>query len=229
MANRTQNDLLKAFLFPLIFVVILVAVHSFQVFSGINLSHFGIQPRQLGGLDGIVFSPLLHGDWNHLIHNSFPLLFLGAGLFSLFRPIAWKVIAGIWLMSGFWIWVAVSPQIAYTVRAEAYVIPTVGASTLVFGLIFFLLFSGFFRRERQAIAMGLAVAFYYGGSILTGLFPEDPRVSWEGHLFGALAGLILAWMLRKQAQARRKKYSWDYEIEDDREDPEAYWNYRKEF
>ena len=229
MAENSFQNLWKSFKWPLIFVAVITAVHAFQVFGGISLGHFGIQPRQVGGLDGILFSPLLHGDWNHLIHNSFPILFLGAGLFALFRPIALKVVAWIWLMSGIWIWVAVTPQVAFYVGNEPYIIPTIGASTLVFGLIFFLLFSGFFRRERQAIAMGLAVAFFYGGSILTGLFPEDPGISWEGHLFGAIAGLILAWVYRKQAQLPRKKYSWDFEPEDDREDPDAYWNYRKEF
>jgi membrane associated rhomboid family serine protease len=147
---------------------------------GGRFDSLGIEPRQVDGLSGVVLAPFLHGGFGHLISNTVPFLVLGAlvALSGLARLLLVTVI--ITLVSGVGTWL-VAPS--GTVH--------IGASGVVFGFAAFLVARGFFDRRLVSLAVGVVVAVVYGTSLLLGLLPQ-PGVSWQGHLFGALGGLLAA-------------------------------------
>lgn len=157
-----------------------------------RLDSLGIEPRDADGLSGVVLAPFLHGGFGHLLANTVPLLVLGAlvALAGLARVLA--VTAIVTLVGGIGTWL-VAP--ASTVH--------LGASILVFGYAAYLVARGFFDRRLGSLAVGVVVAVVYGSGLLLGLLPR-PGVSWQGHLFGALGGLLAARLLsrpRRQARA----------------------------
>jgi len=160
------------------FVLLIWAVKFIEFSLGLDFSQFGIYPRTLEGSVGIFAAPFIHGDILHLLSNTFPVFILGAGLFYFYDKIAVPVLLLIYIITGFWVWIA---------ARDAY---HVGASGIVYGLLTFLLFSGFFRKDRATLAFSLIVLFLYGTTLFTGVIPSEPRVSWESHLMGALAGIF---------------------------------------
>jgi len=157
----------------------------------------------------VITSAFVHGDLKHLISNSLPLLVLGAGLFYFYRTLAWRVFFGVYLLGGFWLWLG---------GRESY---HIGASGLVYGLTTFLFFSGVLRRDIRLMALSLLVVFLYGGMVW-GIFPLFIGISWEAHLFGAFAGVLFAFVYRKEGP-QRKIFEWENEMEDDDDDENAYW------
>lgn len=145
-----------------------------------TLDQYGVLPRDGEGLVGIVLSPLLHSGFGHLGANTVPTLVL------LFLTLAGGIARGllttavIWVVSGLGVWL-VSP--ADTI--------TVGASGLIFGWLVYLIARGIVSRRAGEIVLGLVLLFLYGG-LLLGVLPGQPGVSWQGHLFGAVGGLIAA-------------------------------------
>lgn len=165
------------------FTVVLYLVELVdQIMSG-RLDNGGIVPRQVSGLDGILFAPFLHDGWGHLFANTLPVLLFGflAMAGGLGQWIA--VTATIWVISGLGVWL-IAPEQSLTV----------GASGVAFGWLAFLLVRGFFARSFLQIAIALVLLFYWGGTLF-GLLPGNPGVSWQGHLFGALAGVLCAWLV----------------------------------
>ncbi|MCD2187062.1 rhomboid family intramembrane serine protease [Actinomycetospora soli] len=142
------------------------------------LDYDGIVPRQVDGLSGILWAPLLHAGWAHLIANSLPFLVLGflvlAGGLGQFIAVT----ALVWLLGGFLTWLT-----GFGI--------TVGASGVIFGWLAFLLFRGFFARSGRQIVLAVVLFLVYGG-VLWGVLPGTPGVSWQAHLFGALAGILAA-------------------------------------
>jgi membrane associated rhomboid family serine protease len=161
-------------------VVALLWVIEFvdQAFFATALDDYGIEPRRIEGLDGILFAPLLHGGFDHLAANTVPLLVLGflvlAGGFGQFVAVT----ALIWVFSGVAVWLLGAGL-------------TVGASGIIFGWLAFLLFRGFFARSGRQIVLAVVLFLVYG-SVLWGVLPSDPRISWQAHLFGAVAGVVAA-------------------------------------
>ncbi len=194
-----MKDLLKAVRGPLLFVVILFLIHSYSTYFGVRLSHYGIYPRELKGLLGILTSPFIHGDWKHLFNNSVPLILLGSALFHFYNQLAPRVWIYSILYTGILVWLGGRPSFH------------IGASGLVYALASFLFFSGFIRKHRPLMAISLVVVFIYGGMIW-GIFPRDEHISWEGHLFGAFNGLFWAFYYKSEGP-QRKKYSWEIEEE----------------
>jgi membrane associated rhomboid family serine protease len=144
----------------------------------------GVFPRELHGLAGILTAPLIHDDPKHAFANTIPLLVLGFLMYNAYRKVAVKSVVIIWLLSGIGIWIIGRP--AYHI----------GASGVVFGINFFLFFSGIFRLDMRSLALSLLVAFAYG-SMVWGIFPIDLKVSYEAHAMGALSGVLLAWWYRE--------------------------------
>ncbi len=144
----------------------------------------GVQPRSDEGLQGIVLAPLLHGDWDHLISNSFPLLILGFLLALSGLRTFLITTATIWIVGGVGVWVIAGSNTIH-----------IGASGVVFGWLVFLIIRGVFARSFRQIVLGIAVFMVYG-TVLLGVLPGDPDVSWEGHLFGAIGGAMAAWFAR---------------------------------
>jgi len=171
------------------FVVLLVLVQLADLLlqlsqPGLTLKGFGIRPRETIGLVGVVFSPLLHGDWLHLTANAVPLLVLMTLLFWDRRYRPGNTLALIWLLSGLGTWAIGQPGTLH-----------VGASSLVYGLVAFLTLAGLLMRSWRAFFIALAVGLAFSG-IWYGALPQDGPISWEGHLCGAAAGLLAAWWQR---------------------------------
>jgi membrane associated rhomboid family serine protease len=168
----------------------------------LDLRDFGLKPREFLGLIGILTYPLLHGDWKHITDNSIPAFVLLFGMFSFYGRLGWQVLGWSWLMSGLWMWVAA--------REGNHI----GFSGIIYALASFIFFSGVLRKYFRLMALSLIVVFLYG-SMVWGVLPIQQGVSWEGHLFGAIAGAILAYYFRNQGP-QRPMYSW--ELEDEEED-----------
>ena len=198
---------------PIAFVLLLWGIHLIEVLSDEELAAFmGILPRQAEGLLGIVTFPLIHGGWGHLSSNSLPLIILGTAILFFYRPIALRSIAFIYLLHGALVFLAARP------------VTHIGASGLVYGFAAFLLTSGILRRERSLIALSMLVIFIYGGMIW-GVLPIREGVSWEGHLFGAIAGIAAAFYYRREGP-QRTPYEWEQE---DNLPETGVWDYRTHF
>ena len=148
---------------------------------GWQLDRFGIRPRRIDGLDGIVLSPFLHGDFRHLISNTVPFVLLGGAiaLGGIRRFVGVTLIVG--LVSGVGTWLTGPTNSLH-----------IGASGLVFGFLTYLITRGFFAKNLLYIVGGI-ITFLVYGSVLWGVLPS-PGVSWQGHLFGALGGVASAWL-----------------------------------
>lgn len=157
-----------------------------------NFEDGGIMPRSLSGLDGIIWAPLLHGPWSHLVSNTVPVLVFAflAMASGIGRWVA--VTATIWLLGGFGVWL---------VGASA---THIGASGLAFGWLAYLLVRGIFNRSLGQLAVAGVLMVIWGG-MLWGVLPGQAGVSWEGHLFGALAGVLAAWVIAKTDKSRSAK------------------------
>ncbi len=174
---------------------------------GRDLSMLGILPMELKGIKGIFFSPLLHSSFSHLWSNTLPLLILIWFLFYFYSKIAFSTFFYLWILSGVFTWII----------GRGYY--HIGASGLVFSLLFFLFFSGLLRKFIPLVAVSLIVAFIYGGTVWS-IFPFteliDSTISWEGHLSGAISGLIIALIFRNQGPQRPVEI-WDEEYEEHEE------------
>lgn len=186
---------------PLIITAIFWLIWIIDKTENLHLYKFGTYPRELFGLRGIIFTPFLHSteDYAHIVNNSFPFLFLGWALYYFYQEIASRILFLIWGITGFWVWVAGN---------EAY---HIGISGVLYGLVTFLFYSGIVRKNKHLMGLTLLVTFFYGGMVW-GVLPYDISISWESHLFGAIAGIILAWYFRKQGPAPDHK-EWPKEDE----------------
>jgi membrane associated rhomboid family serine protease len=175
---------------PLFFVVAMWVIEVVNLVTRNALLGFGIRPRTLEGLWGIVLAPLLHANVAHLLANSVPVLLLGwlvavRGVRELYT-----VTGLVMLVGGAGVWLFGRPFSLH-----------VGASGVVFGYLGFLLARGYFARSLSAILLSLVALGLYGGAIW-GILPTASGISWEGHLFGFLAGIVTAWAL-SQPRGRR--------------------------
>jgi membrane associated rhomboid family serine protease len=200
-----ENDFEKAkffssFFLSMSFVLLLFLVHFIQWSMQSDFARFGVFPREVKGLSGILTSPLIHSDLEHLLSNSFSLLILMFGLFYFYREASATAFTIIYLLSGLFVWLF---------GRHSY---HIGASGIVYGLAAYIFFSGLFRRDRKSMALSLIVVFLYGGMVW-GIFPIKPEISFESHLAGALVGVVLAFAFRKYDPP--EKYDWEEEEEDD--------------
>ncbi len=173
-------------------VAVLWLIEVADTITAHALDGFGIRPWQVDGLDGIVFAPLLHAGFAHLAANSVPLFVLGTALWA--SGIRQWIVTTVtsWITSGIFAWLLT--PIHYLV---------IGASGLIFGWLVYLIVRGFLSRDWKHIVLGLVVAFVYG-SVLLGVFPGATGVSWQGHLGGAVGGLLAAWWLHSRATKRQR-------------------------
>ena len=186
------------------FVALLYIVEVFNQLSGDRLDNNGIRPLESNGLIGILFAPLLHANWEHLIANTVPALVLGflMTLAGMSRFIFATAI--IWIVGGVGTWLI--GNVGNTCGGEPDII---GASGLIFGWLTFLLVFGFFTRKVWEIVVGLVVLFVYG-TVLFGALPQVgcTGISWQGHLCGAIAGVFAAYLLsgpERKARELRKR------------------------
>lgn len=182
----------------LFFIWIMFVIDYLQVVP-FNFSLLGIYPLRVNGLAGIVLSPFVHASFSHLASNSVPLLIMVSMIFYFYNQIALKSISLLWILSG---------ALTWFIGRSAY---HIGASGLVFALVFFLFFSGLFRKYIPLVAVSMIVIFIYGSTIWS-IFPIteliDVSLSWEAHLSGAIAGFIVAFLYRKQGP-QKPEVVWD--------------------
>lgn len=179
---------LKQISFPLWFTGLIWVIHLIQVFGGIDLRTLGVFPKHLEGLPGILTSPLIHGSWGHLFFNSLSFVMIGTVLFWFYPRIALKSVLLLYVMSGLGIWIFGQPNSFH-----------IGASGIIYGMVSLVFWNGVFRRNVKSVILALIILMMYSG-LFEGLLPGQEGISWEGHLSGAVAGIILAWVFRMQIE-----------------------------
>ena len=184
---------------PLTFPVVLWIVYFISLSLNLDLSRMGILPRDMFGILGIISGPIVHANFSHLLSNTIPLIILGWAIFFFYSKVSFKTFILIYVLTGLLVWLF---------AREVY---HIGASGIVYGIVSFLFFSGIFRRDNKSISIALIVTFLYGG-IVWGILPGQKGISWESHLFGGIAGIIIAFILRKIDPP--KQYDWEDEEDD---------------
>lgn len=182
LARRARAGLITV----IVFAAVLWAVQLLNTLTGFYLIRvLGIEPRQVEGLDGVIFAPLLHADFGHLFSNTLPLVVLG--FLAFLEGVRRFVIAvsASWLASGVGVWIFGGGV-------------TIGASGVVFGLFAYLLVRGFYNRDWKQILLAVLLFGMYG-SLLWGVLPQfGSNISWQAHLFGALGGVLAALILKRR-------------------------------
>ncbi len=206
---KTSNESLKFYngvlLYPIFIVLIMWLVYWFEMRFGMDFTHWGVRPRSVSGLRGIIFSPFVHSGVKHLWHNTVPVFVLSTALFYFYRNISWRVLLWVLILSGLGTWIIG--------RTSFHI----GMSGVVYGLASFLFFKGIRAKHYRLIALSLLVVFLYG-SLVWGTMPLDQKVSWEGHLSGFLAGMILGFFCFRESVIKKYIYAWQapgYNSDDD--------------
>ena len=203
--KQERKKFFGSLVIPLIIVALMWLVKVFEVSADVNLSRWGLVPHSVNGLVGILTLPFLHSNWEHLLSNTIPILVLGTALYYCYPTLANRVLLITYLASGLITWCIGRPDTTH-----------IGASALVYGLNLFLIVSGFIRGNRMLIVVSLIMVFLYG-SFIWGMIPSlaiPQNISWEGHLSGALIGVLLAIFLRKEGP-QKEIHHWDEDDDDE--------------
>lgn len=209
MTPAERSRIFHTFLFPVFFLILIWIIKIGEVILEEDLATFGVYPREAKGLPGILLSPLIHGSFSHLTGNSVPIFILSLGLFYYYPKVSYRVFFSIYIAVGLWVWVA---------ARQSY---HIGASGVVYGLAAFHFLSGILRKHRGLMAFSLLVVFLYG-SMVWGVLPIVESVSWESHLFGIIAGVISAYIFRKEGPQHQPHVWVEEEIpEEEYSDAEA--------
>lgn len=195
--NHLRNAIPPAF-----FVVVIMWLVYWADFLFIFDFHkLGVLPKTIEGLKGILFMPLIHAhsDFKHILNNSVPTFLLLTLLFYSYKDIAVKVFFGSWILTGILVWIFATNKGSFHI----------GMSGVIYALAAFLFTSGVLRKYLPLQALSLFIVFLYG-SLIWGIFPTTPRISWEGHLMGMIVGVLLAVYYRSEGPQRPK---YQYEIE----------------
>lgn len=191
--------------YPILFVMGMWLVFWVEIRFHLDVNHWGVFPRTLKGMRGVLFSPFIHSNLEHLFSNTIPMLVLSIALFYFYQKDRWRILLFGVLLTGFLTWLIARP--AYHI----------GMSGVIYMLTAFLFFKGIFSKQYQLTALALVVVFLYGGLVWYAFPGGDPRISWEGHLSGFIAGFTLVFFF-KQNPIENKKYKWeqpDFNADDD--------------
>lgn len=184
--------------FPLFFVLLLWFVFWIQIRFDFDFDQNGIFPRTLSGLQGVVFSPFIHSNVEHLYNNSIPLMILLVALRYFYSKQSTSVIVYGVLVSGLITWV---------IGRQNY---HIGASSLIYVLVSFIFFKGIQTKYYRLVALSLAVIVIYGGMVWY-VFPKvDEAISWEGHLAGLITGFVFSFMYKTPEYNKVIKYDWEH-------------------
>ncbi len=197
-SKHEQRKLIGSMIYPFLLVMAMWIVKIVEVTGGYRLSFLGVIPLTWEGVPGILTAPLVHGDWDHLVSNSVPLFVLATGLFYFYDRKAFRILVFAYLLPGLWVWLFARGNSSH-----------IGASGVVYALAAFHFFSGLFRRQKQLLAFAMIVIFLYG-SMVWGVFPDffpHKNISWESHLMGGVAGLLLA-LFFLDAGPQKEKDEW---------------------
>lgn len=166
-------------------VAVLWIVFFLQYFGIINTDAYGNWPHHIEGLKGIIFSPFIHGSFEHLISNTLPILVLLMVLLNAYPSTALYVLVFIHITSGSLVWFLAPDNGVH-----------IGISGIIYGIAAFLVASGWFRNDRTSVSIAIFVGLFYGGMVV-GFIPEK-GISWQSHLYGAISGVLIAFVFRKK-------------------------------
>ena len=194
--NQNKFEIKRMFyaaFFPCLLLLLLWMILLCEWAFQTSLHWLGVYPRTFAGLIGIFTEPLVHSGLKHLFSNTFPLFVLSWCLFYFYKDLGYIVFPIIWILSGLLTW---------CIGRESW---HIGASGVIYGLTFFLFFSGIFRRHIPLMAISILVAFLYG-SMIWYMMPVweliEANISWEGHFSGAFSGFLCAFVFRKYGPQR---------------------------
>ena len=198
---RSRANFRLAVTLALAFVALLWFIHLSNWALDLDSAWLGVRPREWAGIPGILFAPLAHGSFEHLLANTPPVLVLGTAMLYLYPAAAPVVLPAVYLGPGLAVWLLADGGVH------------VGASGLVYGLVAYIFVAGLLRRDRRAIAASMLVAFIYG-ALIWGVLPIRAGVSWQTHLAAAIIGVALALALRHRDIPPRRRFSWEDEPEE---------------
>jgi membrane associated rhomboid family serine protease len=209
-SEAEKKRLLLSMLIPFLMVAFMWLVKGAELLFDTNFHFLGIFPGRLTALSGIITSPFIHSGLRHLFNNTIPLFILGTALFYFYSEVSFRVLLRVTLLTGLAVWITGRPAWH------------IGASGIVYGLASFLFVSGIIRRHIPLMALSLLVAFVYG-EMVWGIFPGFRlEISWESHMLGAAAGVIMAvWYRAEGPQRPVPFYEREGEEESDDEENEA--------
>lgn len=176
---------------PLLMVLAMWIVAFVDAGASTQLVQYGIRPRSEDGLVGILAAPFLHANFAHLIANTGAFIVLGMLVAAVSRRY-WPVTVGVALISGVAVWLVAAPNTIH-----------IGASGLVYGYAAFLVAWGLVTRRASSILVAVLVVLLYGGLVF-GVLPTQQGISWQGHLFGAIGGVVMALVLSPRRQPARR-------------------------
>lgn len=195
---------------PLFFIFILYIIKIWEVGMGWEFIQLGIYPFKMKGLLGIFTHPLIHSNFAHLAANTLPLFFLSWCLYYFYHGLASSLFFILWVSCGI---------LTFLIGKPGW---HIGASGLIYGLAFFLFFSGVLRKHIPLMAISLLIAFLYGG-LVWNMFPffTPENTSWEGHLSGAVSGILCAFAFKHYGPQRPEHFADEAE-EEEKEEPMDY-------
>ena len=205
MPDLRSSRFYQSLILPLRFVLLLWIIQVLQFLLPFSFGGLGIYPGRVFGLKGILFAPLIHADFGHLLSNTAPLLVLSTLIMFFYRKVAFRAFTMIYLLTGLAVWLFGRPVFH------------IGASGVIYGLVAFVFWSGIFRRNLKAIVLALVVVFYYG-SMFMGVLPGQEGISWESHLLGGFAGIFAAFWYRDQLEGDEKPQKYTWELEEGKDD-----------
>tara|TARA_R110001592_G_scaffold320639_2_gene598814 strand:- start:142378 stop:143079 length:702 start_codon:yes stop_codon:yes gene_type:complete len=195
--TKTDSSLQQSILTATGFAALIWWLKICEVMFGWDLHQLGIYPQSPNGLIGIFTGPLIHGSWAHVTGNTLSLLLLGSMLLYGYPKSRWWTLSIIWLVSGVGVWLFARQTYHF------------GASGLTHGMFFYLFVGGILRRDKRSIVLLMIAFFMYGGMLLT-IFPREPDISYEYHFFGALGGVLSAFIFKQRdPKLKEKTYSWE--------------------
>ena len=199
----TKPGFKQAALIAAAFIALLWVIEILDRLLNLNLYQLGVYPREPLGLLGILYGPLIHGSWNHLLSNSFALLILGTALVYGYPRSTLPVFLSIYFFSGILNWLFARQSWHF------------GASGLTHGMMFFIFTIGILRGDRLSVALAMIVFFIYGGMVWS-IFPQEPGISYEGHFFGAIIGVLAALLFKSHDPSLPvREYPWENEDPED--------------
>jgi membrane associated rhomboid family serine protease len=203
--RKAASSFALAFRIAAVSLGVLWSVFIIDEAFGLNLGRFGLRPGSIPGLVGVITAPLLHGSFQHILSNTLPFFISLIAMLFLYPRASVLTIPGIWIGSGIFAWVIGRPSLHY------------GASGLIYGMLAYVFLAGLIRRDLRSVSVSMMVAFLYG-TMIWGVLPIRPHMSWEMHLGGALMGILFALIYRNSDRLPIKRYDW----EDDDSVPEWY-------
>jgi membrane associated rhomboid family serine protease len=185
--EQDRRQLIDNFKFPIATILTIWFFYIFQMLTLSEWGEWGVYPRKIWGLTGIITAPLIHGSWAHLLSNTAPLFVLTVITVTFYKKIAMRAFWMIYWLTGTSVWLLARP------------VYHIGASGVVYGLVSFIFWNGIFRQSMRSIVLALVVMVFYSG-MFVGILPDQEGVSWESHLLGSIVGIFVSFWYKEELE-----------------------------